>query len=197
MKGKGGRRGISEPAKKSRWLRFLIDSKRWKGLTQTEVARSAETKPCNLSAFISSEGQVRNLSKDRLTACFNFVGMHVDGLLTAGLHRWDLLSMHPQGIQAFKEIIKLNPPMNPDVPGCLFQLGDEQCFFIHRPTLLTTVMAKLPADQVPRLKRAFDTSVRSVDACAASELQSLWLTEHDWIVNRAIDTYLGFSDNTH
>lgn len=197
MKGTAKKRLVSDPARLSRWLGFLIDSQRWDGVTQTKVANDAKTKPCNLSAFIASNGAIRNVGEQRLLASFNSVGVHLDGLLTPGLHRWDLGSVDLQAVAAFSEIIKLNPPLDPEKPARLFRIDEDQCFFLHRSTPLATVMARLPVKHVPRVKRALDIPVYLVGECAASELQSLWLATHQWIVNRAIDTYLGSTEFVH
>ena len=197
MKGKAKRRLVNDPTRLSRWLGFLIDSQRWQGVTQTKVARAAKTQPCNLSAFITSDGVIRNVGEQRLMDSFNAVGVHLDGLLTPGLHRWDLGPVDPQDVVAFNEIIKLNPPADADRPSRLLRIDEDQCFFLHRSTPLATVMARLPAKHVLRVKRALDISVDVVDECAASELQSLWLATHPWIVNRAIDAYLGSSEFVH
>ncbi|MEJ7745224.1 MAG: hypothetical protein WKF61_00400 [Luteimonas sp.] len=199
MKGKGtGTRGlVSDPSRLSRWLGFLIDSQRWRGVTQTKVAAAAKTKPCNLSAFITSDGLTRNVGEQRLMDSFNFVGVHLDGLLTAGLHRWDLGALCLQDVLAFNEIIKLNPPVDAGRPPRLFRVGGDQCFFLHRPTQLATVMARLPAKHASPVTQALGIAVDDVDECAASELQSLWLTPQAWVVNRAIDTYLGLPELVH
>ena len=191
MKVNGKRRRIEDPAKLARWLGFLIDSRRWDGMTQTKVAQKAKMRPSNLSAFISSKGTYRNLSEQRLVESFNEAGIHIDGLLTAGLHRWDMLQLHAEDIRAFNEIIRCNPPSVSTTPARLLQLGEDQCYFLHRATPVSRVMAKIQRKHAAQIGRALDVPVELIGASAASELQSLWLTPHMWVVERAIDRYLG------
>lgn len=191
MEVKGKRWVLADQARLARWMGFLIEAQRWSGKTQTSVCKKTKTKSCNLSAFIASKGAVKNVGEQRLIKMLHETGAHQSGVLTAGLHRWDVITHADSDmINTFQEIVTANPAAESDCSAKFILVDDAQCFFLHRPSNVTTVMAKLPAQAANDLAKALGARIERAALNVASELQSLWLTDHAWVVDRAIDTYL-------
>ena len=191
MKGDADKGVVTDQGQAARWLGFLIEAQRWSGVTQTKVATQASVRSCNLSAFIASGGKVRNVGPSRLPRLLNEVGVHPNGMLTAGLHRWDVTVGPEDRYETFQELVDLNPSANPEHAGRFFIVDEVLAIFLHRPTNLTTVMARLPAELAGSIAhRRPGLKMRRLLANEASELLSLWLTEHPWVINRGIDQYL-------
>ncbi len=76
----------------SHWLFMLIHAQRHRGVTIKSVGEAAEPPVAgpNLSVFITTSGQSRNVKAERLEQMLLMLGVLRDGLLTPGLHRWDI-----------------------------------------------------------------------------------------------------------
>ena len=160
-------------------------------MTQTKVANDAKTHSCNLSAFIASKGEVRNLKAQLIVQILNETGLHETGVLTPGLHRWDLLTkVNEDKISVFRELVQANHADAQSHTPKVVLVDEAQCFFLHRVSNVTTLMAKLPVEEAPAVAKALGARIERAALNMSSELQSLWLTPHTWVVDRAIDTYL-------
>ncbi len=194
MKVKRKKWALADQARMARWMGFLIEAQRWSGKTQTSVAKETKTRSCNLSAFIASKGALKNVGVQRLVQMLHEIGVHESGVLTAGLHRWDVVTNTSSDmIMSFQEIVAANPPAEPEHSSKFVVVDEAQSFFLHRASNLTTVMAKLPTENANDLAKVLGARVERAALNVASELQSLWLTDHIWVVDRAIDSYLADS----
>lgn len=71
-------------------LRFLVEAQRTQGVTLQSLAVAHDTQRSNLSAYIRSEGQRRNIAFERLRNVLFAIGVHWDFTLRGQLHRWDI-----------------------------------------------------------------------------------------------------------
>jgi hypothetical protein len=61
-----------------------------KKVTFQRLAQAHGTQRSNLSAFVASNGKVRNVSMEKIAMVMFDLGLLMDGLLAPGLHRWDI-----------------------------------------------------------------------------------------------------------
>lgn len=180
------------------WMNLMFIVQRHRGVTRTGMAELHHTHGCNVSAYTSSKGSVLNLSREKIFAILLDLGVHPDGVLAPGLHRWQFpshLSAGDMELQdALGDLLVLNPPLDPACPPrCVVWQDSDVGFLLHRPARVAVVLACLSMAQIDRLRERADIGVvfESVSHGEASELQTLMSTSDPaWVVERSIDSYL-------
>lgn len=182
----------------SGWMGFLLDALRYRGITRASLAGQYGVAGCNVSAFISSKGQLRNIREEKLLRMLVEVGLNPDGTVTPGVHRWNIPGDPPKkGVDhrdVLGDLLRLNPPLDPArPPRCLRWEGSDVGFLVHRVARVSVLLVRVPLAQVERQlsHKKLKVVVETITAGEASELHTLWAADDpDWVVSRAIDTYL-------
>lgn len=177
------------------WMNLLFAGQRHRGITRAGLAKKHQAQGCNVSAYTSSRGTTLNVSREKIYAILRDLGVHQDGLLAPGLHRWQFpLDMSTDMRDAFADLLSLNPPLDVAVPPrWMTWAGSEIGVLLHRPARVTCVLACVPMQQMDSLLCQADLGIASerVSHGEASELQTLLSAEDPvWVVERSIDSYL-------
>lgn len=176
-------------------MNLMFVGQRYRGVTRSALAKAHRAQGCNVSAYTSSKGTVLNLSRDKIFGILLDLGLHPDGVLAPGVHRWQFpVDMPAEQRDALCDLLMLNPPLDPQrPPRCLTWKNSKIGFLLHRPARVVTMLASVPLSQVKRLRERADLGVafETVTHGEASELQTL-LNASDpvWVVERSIDSYL-------
>lgn len=199
----------------SHLLFMLIHAQRHRGVTIKSVGEAAEPPVAgpNLSVFIKSSGESRNVKAERLEQMLLMLGVLRDGLLTPGLHRWDITrhtdESTSRGVPR-REVDTLIDLLDENSKGmdkpqcvCLTWSGgkpdDAVAFVLLRPTPITSLIARIDRSEVEALGIALGERfvVRHVTDGEGAELQSVWhLNDHEWIVGRKIEQFLKSTEAT-
>lgn len=188
-------------------LELALTAQKHRGITKAKVAQDHGVRGSNISAFVKSAGAVRNVSLLVVERILHTLGVHADGFLTHGLHRWDLVSRRVS-LKALCGVLELNS--NPDVGACGVptwirlpkgKTKQQLAFIAFRPCEGTLFIGRLREECRPELEQALGVTLASVelDVPGAAELLTCWqMTMHDWVVVRAITRLLGWpSQVTH
>lgn len=169
-------------------LGFLRRARR---VTLEALAEKHQTQRSNLSSFINSRGQVRNVSLDKIDRILFDLGALPDGSLRSGLHRWRLDSSIAES--AAKEILASDFQA-----GALFRLscGIGSFLVVSAAGGLVQVFASLEPDVEPVLVSAFGVSsglLKGVDLDRSGDriLQSLWLEDDGTTLGSALSAIVG------
>lgn len=178
------------------WMNLLFVGQSYRGVTRAGLAKQHRAHGCNVSAYTSSRGTTLNVSREKIFGILLDLGLHPDGLLAPGLHRWLFpAEMAPDMHHALVDLLSLNPPLDPDRPlRCMTWKNSRSGFLLHRPARVATVLANVPIGPFKRLlrdRKDLNIAMETISSGEASELQTL-LRAHDpvWVVERSIDSYL-------
>lgn len=156
-------------------LGFLRQANR---ITLQSLADQHGTQRSNLSAFVTSCGQIRNIAYDKVDKILFDLGMLPDGTLTPSLHRWQV---EPEMVPKMAEILVAND----FEVAALMQLSSGSAgFLVVRVTGNILVFASL---DVSSLDAAYDGLSKladrvkkvTLDRSGDSAIQSMWMTEND------------------
>lgn len=194
------------------WLQMLIYAQRHRGVTIKSVASAASAAGPNLSVFLARRGKSKNVKVDKLEQMLLKLGVHRDGLLTPGLHRWDMIRQAeeelPPGVTlrpelaTLVELIRINCHDLPkSVCACLTWKGGEPddavAFILLRPSQSTSVIIRVDRCEVIELGSRLRHCMADLQVSDAegAELQSVWHTPgHEWIVGRKIEHFLQLAE---
>lgn len=174
-------------------LGVAIDGQKRRGVTKQQIASVHGTHGSNLSAFVTSKGKVRNVAVGVVEAVLLDLGLHPNGLLTHGVHRWDLLDSR-ENVEGLGEILCANTPRNGPShhqPHLLHMPVDVPpiAFVLHMSCAATLLLTRICADDIGRIEKSLGFAMhrREIDVGDATEIQSCWqLQEHEWVIPRSI-----------
>ena len=178
------------------WMNLLFLGQSYRGVTRSGLAKQHKAHGCNVSAYTSSRGTTLNVSRDKIIGILLDLGLHPDGLLAPGLHRWQFPAEMPQDMHhALIDLLSLNPPLASDRPlRWMTWKNSRTGFLLHRPARVTAVLASTPVTPFKRLlsdRPDLNVVVETISPGEASELQTmLRAPEPVWVVERSIDSYL-------
>lgn len=175
------------------WLGVAIDGQSRRGVTKQQIAGDHGTHGSNLSAFVTSKGRVRNVKVVTVEAILLDLGLHRNGVLTHGIHRWDLLDSKDIA-SGLGDLLKTNsdPGAEEHQQPHLLQLPVEVpsiAFVLLRPSPDTILLARVNGTDAAAIEESLGRSLirRSLDVPDTSELQSCFLLqEHEWLIPRSI-----------
>lgn len=179
---------IEQNTRWASWLSFLRQAKR---VTLQSLAERHGTHRSNLSAYVSSVGKVRNISLEKLTAILFDLGI-IEGILTPGLHRWDVTG-NDEMIPVMCNLLMKNDFDR----GLIFELGSGYgVYVVIQVTSNIMIFANLPPNTtdlviagLPGL--ADKLRVVALDRAGDSQIQSLWMTESNKDVQRDLVSLMG------
>ncbi len=169
------------------WLGFLREAQK---VTLQSLAVAHQTQRSNLSAFVTSGGRIRNVSPDKIRAVLFQLGLLPDGTLTPGLHRWKVTD---EMIPAMCDLLTLNGFER----GFVFELGSGYgVFVVVQVAVNIFVFANLPAEATGVVKSglldlAEKIRVITLDRAGDSQIQTLWMTKDDSVVQSNLLSLMG------
>lgn len=177
------------------WMNLLFVGQRYRGVTRVGLAKQHKAQGCNVSAYTSSRGTTLNISREKIIGILLDLGLHPDGVLAPGLHRWQFpADMAADMRDALGDLLSLNPPLDATrPPRCITWKNSKVGFLLHRPARVAAVLASMPMQQLKRLRDREGLGIVSetVSLGEASELQTLLgASDPAWVVERSIDSYL-------
>lgn len=159
-------------------------------VTLQSLAQAHGTQRSNLSAFITSGGKIRNISADKLRGVLFELGALSDGALKPGLHRWHVTS---DMIANMCELLTLN--------GCerafVFELGSGYgVYLVAQVASNILIFASLPPEATEAVKAGLKqladmVRVITLDRAGDSQIQALWMTQDDSVVQSSLVTLMG------
>jgi hypothetical protein len=185
---------LEDFARQASWLGFLREARK---VTLQSLAVAHATQRSNLSAFVTSQGKVRNISPDKIRAVLFDLGVLPDGMLSQGLHRW---VAKKSTIPALCSMLALN-----QFERCLiFDLGSKFAFLVAKVVDGILIFAELEAEGenewseglVGLLKEGLDgfaekVSVIALDRIGRAQMQTLWMTKDDSVVQERLLSLMG------
>ncbi|MGX9960614.1 hypothetical protein ACW0US_17850 [Xanthomonas euvesicatoria] len=194
-----------EMARLASLLGLMIQGQKYRGVTMRAVAKMRGSHGPNLSVFISSGGRTRNINAALLQRMLHDLGLHPDGLLTPGFHRWDLTGHLGEqdrvDLDSLLALVQVNSRQSasPVCVSVMWQGGLPEsaiCFVLLRPAEGTLLMVRMAEADAIRLVASSASSIRLIYISdgEGAELQSAWQAEdHEWIVAKKIETYINQS----
>ncbi len=156
-------------------LGFLRQANR---ITLQSLADQHGTQRSNLSAFVTSGGQIRNIAYDKVDKILFDLGMLPDGTLTPNLHRWQV---EPEMVPLMTEILVAN-----DFQAAALMLlsSGSAAFLVVRVTGNILVFASLDVGSIDAAYEGLSTLADRVkkvtlDRSGDSAIQAMWMTEDD------------------
>lgn len=163
-------------------LGFLRQARR---VTLQSLADVHGTQRSNLSAFVTSGGQIRNIAYDKMDKILFDLGMLPDGTLTPDLHRWQV---EPDMVPQMAEILVANDFQM----AALMRLSSGSgVYLVVRVTGNILVFASLDANSLDAAYEGLSKlpdRVRKVtlDRSGDSAIQAMWMTEDDVRVEKLL-----------
>jgi len=185
---------LEDYARQATWLGFLREARK---VTLQSLAVAHATQRSNLSAFVTSKGQTRNISPNKIRAVLFELGVLPDGMLTQGLHRWEADGAM---VPAMCGLLALN-----QFDRCLiFDLGSKFAFVVARVVDGILVFSQVEAkgesessrDLVGMLKEglcglADRVSVITLDRMGSAQMQTLWMSKDESVVKEHLLSLMG------
>ena len=156
-------------------LGFLRQANR---ITLQSLADQHGTQRSNLSAFVTSGGQIRNIAYDKMDKILFDLGMLPDGTLTPNLHRWQV---EPDMVPQLAEILVAN---DFQMAALMLLSSGSAGFLVVRVTGNILVFASLDVSSIDAVfeglsKLADRVKKVTLDRSGDSAIQSMWMTEDD------------------
>ncbi|MBP8275309.1 MAG: hypothetical protein KAX55_00250 [Propionivibrio sp.] len=156
-------------------LGFLRQANR---ITLQSLADQHGTQRSNLSAFVTSGGQIRNIAYDKMDKILFELGMLPDGTLTPNLHRWQV---EPDMVPQLAEILVAN---DFQMAALMLLSSGSAGFLVVRVTGNILVFASLDVGSIDAVfeglsKLADRVKKVTLDRSGDSAIQSMWMTEDD------------------
>ncbi len=149
------------------------------------MAETNGTQRSNLSAFVTSGGQTRNVAYEKLDRILFSLGVLPDGTLTPGLHRWQIkpnMARDAADIlwqNDFEAAVSLQLSTGADAYLVVRVAENILVFVGMEPDAVTPVMQGLEkkADLIRQVR---------LDRAGDSSIQSLWMTKEDVRVEKLL-----------
>lgn len=159
-------------------LQFLVDAQRQtRGHTLQSLALAHGTQRSNLSAYIRSAGERRNIKYERLRDILYRLGVHWDFTLRPQLHRWDV------GFEDTLEGLRWLAESNRAAKGLAFRTQDGSeagvAFLLIETKGGAACLIRVRKSFFVRACRLFGIRApgRVVDERACDAVQSTWLAD--------------------
>lgn len=169
------------------WMGYLRQAKK---VTLQHLAQEHGTQRSNLSAFVTSGGQVRNVSMDKILGVLFDLGVLPNGLMTPGLHKWQV---DTDLVPGMCRLLALNGFDR----AIIFELGSGYgSYVVTQVAANILIFASLPAgksDEVRSLLGHLGDQVQVVtlDRAGDAQIQSLWMTHDEKMVQSSLVTLMG------
>lgn len=174
-------------------LHFLVDAQRdVRKHSLNSIAKEHGTQRSNLSAYIRTGGERRNIAFDRLRKILFALGVHWDFALKAQLHRWDV-GLGEDAVEGLDLLAKANRVARAKVIPTLPN-GDALVVFVAIETEAgAKCLLRVPQPLLASVCDAFDIGLPPLvaEARLSGAVQSAWMATDDRECEQQIRRLLG------
>lgn len=158
----------------ARWLDFLRQAS---GMRFSDLANKHKIHRSNLSTFVHSGGAGGWINREKVRKVLFDMGMHTNGTLCTGLHRWNI-SSHDMAV-GLRDVLERNKPAW--IMALRLRAGGG--YVMARSGRLVSVFAELTVEAMQAFVEPWASrhpiAVIDLDQDGDSMTQTLWMTPSD------------------